>query len=129
MKQYVKASYEERFWELHDRDMETGLALEDIIDDLGWESKFFPYEGEPIEAKEGDYKEVLDEYNLRRGGVNLLAQTTDGQWVEIFSNISEEEATAIWSAGFATGQNRFSIETAEGKRVHRLNEKYLGRKY
>ena len=127
MKRYVQASYEVKFWELHDKDMETGLALEEIIDDLGWEAKFFPYEGDPIEAEEADYKEVLDEYNLRRGGVNLLAQTTDGKWVEIFSNISEEEADAIWRAGFATGQNRFSIETAEGKRVHRMNMRTLSK--
>ena len=62
MKKQVIASYEAKFWKLHDRDYETGTALEDIIDDFGWGSRFFPEGDEEPEADEEDYKAVLDEY-------------------------------------------------------------------
>lgn len=58
--------------------------------------------------------------------VDVLAQTQDGKWVLIFSQILESQADAIWRAGFATGENRFSIETEEGKRIRRGNLKTLG---
>ena len=61
MKKYVKASYESKFWDLHESDMETGIKLEDIVDDYGLSSAFFPSDGEPT-ADESDYKMVLEEY-------------------------------------------------------------------
>lgn len=61
MKKYVKASYESKFWDLHESDMEIGIKLEDIIDDYGLSSAFFPDDGEPT-ADESDYKMVLEEY-------------------------------------------------------------------
>lgn len=61
MKKYVKASYETKFWNLHDSGFEAGTALEAIIDDFGMTDKFFPEDGEP-EATEEDYADVLREY-------------------------------------------------------------------
>lgn len=58
--------------------------------------------------------------------VDLLAKTASGKWEVIFTQIPESQATEIWRAGFATGENRFSIETEEGKRVAELNKKALG---
>ena len=59
--------------------------------------------------------------------VDVMAKTVDGEWVLIFEQIPESQATAIWRAGFATGENRFSIHTEEGKRVMEYNKKALSR--
>ncbi len=63
-KQYVKANWENYFWNLHSKDMETGLALEDIIEDMGLSDLFFPEDGEP-EAGELEYKTVIDAYGAQ----------------------------------------------------------------
>ena len=60
-KKYIKASYETQFWDLHDRDMETGIQLEEIVDDFGLTDAFFPDDGEPT-ADSSDYQMVLREY-------------------------------------------------------------------
>lgn len=60
MKKTIKASYETRFWKLHDN-YDSGITLEEIVDDLGLTDKFFPGEGEPT-ATEADYKLVLDDF-------------------------------------------------------------------
>ena len=59
MKRIIKASYEDKFWNLHDRDYQTGTALEAIVDDMGLEDKFY---GDEISATEAEYKAVLDRY-------------------------------------------------------------------
>jgi len=56
--------------------------------------------------------------------VNLLAKTDDG-WKYVFKGIPESKAEAIWKAGFATGQNNFSIETDEDIRIREMNQKTL----
>lgn len=61
MKRYIKASDETVFWDLHDSGYEVGVALEEIIDDLGLTDKFFPEDGEPT-ADEEDYREVIKAY-------------------------------------------------------------------
>lgn len=63
--QTIQASYEDRFWKLHDN-YDSGITLEEIIDDLGLTDKFFPETGEPT-ATEADYKLVLDDF----GGDNI----------------------------------------------------------
>ena len=57
--------------------------------------------------------------------VNLLAQTEEGKWVVIFRDITRKQADAIWRAGFATGDNRFSIEDETSRRVREMNERTL----
>lgn len=57
--------------------------------------------------------------------VDLLAKTTDGNWVKIFEGITRRQADDIWEAGFATGQNKFSIEDETSKRVHEMNMRTL----
>lgn len=42
--------------------------------------------------------------------VDVFAQTTSGEWVIIFEQIPESQAIEIWRAGFATGENRFSLK-------------------
>ena len=56
--------------------------------------------------------------------VNLYAKTEDG-WKLIFTNIPESQAEAIWSAGFKTGQNNFSIEKEEDRRIAEMNRRTL----
>ena len=64
MKKYVKASYEDKFWDLYDKvGMEESTKLEDIISDLGIEDKVFPPEDdEEPTASEEDYKKVMELY-------------------------------------------------------------------
>lgn len=57
--------------------------------------------------------------------VDLLAKTEDGQWVKIFTNIPRRQAHAIWDAGFATGDNRFSVEDETSRRVREWNNRTL----
>lgn len=57
--------------------------------------------------------------------VDLLAKTADGKWVKIFEGISRRQADDIWEAGFATGQNNFSIEDETSKRIHEMNMRTL----
>ena len=57
--------------------------------------------------------------------VDLLAKTTDGKWVKIFEGITRAQAHAIWDAGFATGDNRFSVEDENSKRTREMNERTL----
>lgn len=59
--------------------------------------------------------------------VDLYAKTVDGDWVKIFENIPESKAIAIWEAGFASGQRRFSVRNAESARVEDMNRKVLGK--
>lgn len=58
--------------------------------------------------------------------VDVLVQTQDGKWRLAFKQIPEYQATEIWKAGFSTGENRFSIETEEGRRIQRMNFKSMG---
>lgn len=57
---------------------------------------------------------------------DVYAKTIDGDWVLIFKDIPEEQATAIWYAGFKTGQNRISVKTGEGAKIAQLNKAALG---
>ena len=57
--------------------------------------------------------------------VDLLAKTVSGKREVIFTQIPESQATEIWRAGFATGENRFSIENEAGKQVNEHNRKFL----
>lgn len=59
--------------------------------------------------------------------VNVYAKTQAGKWELVFKDIDEDSATAIWKAGFHTGENRFSIETEEDRRIMEMNRKALRR--
>ena len=72
MKKYVKASYDDMFWDLHEQlGVDEAIKLEDIVEDLGLTDKFFTDEEEPT-ATEEEYKMVLDAY---RGDKSLDALT------------------------------------------------------
>ena len=70
MKKYIKASYEDKFWDLHDSGYDIGIALEKIIDSKGLDILFFPEDGEP-EATEDDYREVLEAYEGSGNSANI----------------------------------------------------------
>ena len=55
--------------------------------------------------------------------VELLAKTADGKWVKVFEGITRRQADEIWKAGFATGDNRFSIYDEESKRIADINNR------
>ena len=77
MKRAIKASYEDQFWKLHDRDYETGSALEDIIVDMGMLSKFFPdNEDEEPQATEKDYFAVLEAFGDTSVDIDDVVQST-----------------------------------------------------
>ena len=59
--------------------------------------------------------------------VDLYAKTVDGDWVKIFENIPESKAIAIWEAGFASGEYRFSVKNKEAERIEEMNRKALGK--
>ena len=74
MKKVIKAStgYEKWFWDLHDKDMETGMALEGIVDSMGLGDEFFPDEGGDPTATEEEYKQVLDAYKNQPSTYTLI---------------------------------------------------------
>ena len=75
--QLIRASYEDRFWKLHDRDYQTGSALEDIIIDMGMLSKFFPdNENEEPTATEQDYFAVLDAFGDAEVDISDVVERT-----------------------------------------------------
>lgn len=53
--------------------------------------------------------------------VDLYARNVNNEWVLIFKDINEDEALKIWEAGFKTGENRFSIEDDESRRIREIN--------
>lgn len=57
--------------------------------------------------------------------VDLYARTVNGEWVLIFKDINEDEALKIWEAGFKTGENRFSIEDDECRRIRDMNKRAM----
>lgn len=65
MKKYIRANWETYFWNLHEKNMETGIALEEIIDHMGLSDKFFPEDGSEPTADELDYKTVIDSYGAQ----------------------------------------------------------------
>lgn len=70
-------------------------------------------------AYEDIRKLLYDDY------VNVYAKVESG-WQLLFENIPEEQAQAIWQAGFATGENKFSIETKRGRGIVERNKRALG---
>lgn len=57
--------------------------------------------------------------------VDLYAKNVNNEWVLIFKDINEDEARKIWEAGFKTGENRFSIEDAESRRIREMNKRIM----
>ena len=57
--------------------------------------------------------------------VDLYARSVNGEWVLIFKNINEDKALKIWEAGFKTGENRFSIEDNEDRRIKAINHRQM----
>lgn len=59
--------------------------------------------------------------------VNLYAKNVNNEWVLIFNDINEDEALNIWEAGFKTGENRFSIEDSESRRIREMNRRAMNK--
>lgn len=59
--------------------------------------------------------------------VDLYARSVDGKWVLIFKDINEDDALKIWEAGFKTGENRFSIEDDESRRITEMNRRAMNK--
>ena len=57
--------------------------------------------------------------------VDLYARGEDGRWTLIFKEIDEEQAIAIWTAGMKTGENLFSIEDEESRRIREMNRRLM----
>lgn len=57
--------------------------------------------------------------------VDLYARSVNGEWVLIFKDINEDEASKICEAGFKMGENRFSIEDDEDRRIREMNKRVL----
>ena len=57
--------------------------------------------------------------------VDLYARSVNGEWVLLFKDINEDEALKIWKAGFKTGENRFSIEDDEDRRISEINHRQM----
>ena len=57
--------------------------------------------------------------------VDLYARGEDGRWTLIFKEIDEEQAIAIWAAGMKTGENRFSIEDEESRKIREMNRRRM----
>ena len=59
--------------------------------------------------------------------VDLYARNVNNEWVLIFKDINEDEALKIWEAGFNTGENRFSIEDDESRRISEMNRRAMNK--
>lgn len=57
--------------------------------------------------------------------VDLYARNVNNEWVLIFKDIDEDKALKIWEAGFKTGENRFSIEDDESRRISEMNKRNM----
>lgn len=53
----------------------------------------------------------MNNFNL----VDVYAKTADG-WMLIYKDIPEDIALNIWLAGFRTGQNNISIDSADDEK-------------
>lgn len=57
--------------------------------------------------------------------VDLYVRNVNNEWALIFKDINEDEALKIWEAGFKTGENRFSIEDDESRRIREINRRAM----
>lgn len=57
--------------------------------------------------------------------VDLYVRNVNNEWTLIFKDINEDEALKIWEAGFKTGENRFSIEDDESRRIREINRRAM----
>lgn len=60
--------------------------------------------------------------------VDLYARSVNGERVLIFKDINEDVAFKIWEADFKTGENRFSIEDDECRRIRDMNKRAMHKK-
>lgn len=56
---------------------------------------------------------------------NVFVKTQNG-WELLFKDIDEAQAHNIWAAGFATGENKISIETETDRQIREMNRRTLG---
>lgn len=59
--------------------------------------------------------------------VDLYVRSVNGERVLKFKDIDEDEALKIWEAGFKTGENRFSIEDDESRRIGEMNRRAMNK--
>lgn len=72
MKKYVKASYEDVFWDLHEQlDPEEAIKLEHVVHNLDLTDKVFTDEEEST-ATEEEFKKVIDVYRKGRSLDTLM---------------------------------------------------------
>lgn len=119
MKKYVKANWETYFWDLHDKNFETGTVLEDIIDRMGLSDKFFPEDGEPT-ANELDYKTIIDTYS---------SYPPDSEMIyNIMENIvgAIRKVDGITACSYDLDSNSLHIVTDDRKRFQLSIEKLGG---
>ena len=57
--------------------------------------------------------------------VDLYVRSVNNECVLIFKDINEDEALKIWEAGFKTGENIFSIEDDESRRIREMNRRVM----
>ena len=72
----------------------------------------------------------IDKYQtggIKMKKVDLYAKNVNNEWVLIFNDINEDEALKIWEAGFKTGENRFSIEDDESRRISEMNRRAMNK--
>lgn len=68
------------------------------------------------------YEDILD--LLTKNLVDVYVQV-DSSWKLLYEQIPEDIAHNIWQAGFATGENKISIETETSKRLREYNKQAL----
>ena len=69
------------------------------------------------------YEDILN--LLTKELVDVYVKVASG-WELLFEQIPEDVAHTIWQAGFATGENKISIETKTSKWVREYNKRQLG---
>ena len=57
--------------------------------------------------------------------VDLYVRSVNNEWMLIFKDINEDEVLKIWETGFKTGENRFSIEDDESRRIREMNRRVM----
>ena len=117
MKRQIRANWENYFWDLHEKNMETGVALEEIIDNMGLSDKFFPEDGSEPTADELDYKTVIDSYGAQPASSEMIYR--------IMENIvkSIREVDGVTACYFDLHSNALRITTEDRKNYELSIEK------
>ena len=69
------------------------------------------------------YEDILDV--ITKNLVDVYVKVASG-WELLYEQIPEDIAQDLWQTGFATGENKISIETETSKRLREYNKRQLG---